>query len=560
MAKYPIGIDIQTTRSGTGAQAVENDLRDIRQSAEEVRAALDRASDEMIGGPQDRARLTEMADKLDKVAVKGEQLAVVQNKGARSTRNTNLAFLEFSRAVEDAQYGIRGVLNNIPQMVLLMGGSGGLAGIISIAAVSMSQLFTQLTKVEEKLPEATERLEELKQGLVDIHEEIGRENFEGYLKRFNAMDAILARENTALAANVKLLSEKRKGQLAIAAIQDDIDLKLVAQRELSDPNYTPSQATSDRDAISRRKIQRELGEVEASAQDQITQVTEARLQTLKDIAKTEQDILAHDQQTEKIKAELADLRTQEVEAARLRKQAEDYREKNKGFIAASREFMSGGGVGLLGLAGDNDSMERNRVAARSSDQAASLTLNAEDAARLNQITIKELPSVEAATESAKSKLTELEQELKDRDQDIRLVGNETDVLIENARGMADQQTKLAEIETTNRELSQGAQEFSASLGQLEGLSKTVSEARQGDKATVETLAALMQEVTADGIVTQQELTRINTIVTQSALQQGQATTETAAAVRNLQEVTRTLMNEVRQMKAGQIQISRTGTR
>ena len=289
-------------------------------------------------------------------------------------------------------------------------------------------------------------------------------------------------------------------------------------------------------------------------------MTEARLQTLKDIAKTEQDILAHDQQTEKIKAELADLRTQEVEAARLRKQAEDYREKNKGFIAASREFMSGGGVGLLGLAGDNDSMERNRVAARSSDQAASLTFTAEDAARLNQITIKELPSVEAATESAKSKLTELEQELKDRDQDIRLVGNETDVLIENARGIADQQTDLAEIETTNRELSQGAQEFSASLGQLEGLSKTVSEARQGDKATVETLAALMQEVTADGIVTQQELTRINTIVTQSALQQGQATTETAAAVRNLQEVTRTLMNEVRQMKAGQIQISRTGTR
>ena len=560
MAKYPIGIDIQTTRSGTGAQAVENDLRDIRQSAEEVRAALDRASDEMIGGPQDLARLAQMADQLDNVAAQGEKVAVVQNKGARSTRDGAGAFLEFSRAVEDAQYGVRGVLNNIPQMVLLMGGGGGLAGIISIAAVSMSQLFTQLTKVEEKLPETTERLEELKQGLVDIHEEIGRENFEGYMKRFNAMDAILRRENTALAANVKLLSEKRKGQLAIAAIQDDIDLKLVAQRELSDPNYTPSQATSDRDAISRRKIQRELGEVEASAQDQITQVTEARLQTLKDIAKTEQDILAHDQQTEKIKAELADLRTQEVEAARLRKQAEDYREKNKGFIAASREFMTGGGVGLLGMAGDNDSMERNRVAARSSDQAASLTLNAEDAARLNQITIKELPSVEASAESAKSKLTELEQELKDRDQDIRLVGNETDVLIENARGIADQQTDLAEIETTNRELSQGAQEFSASLGQLEGLSKTVSEARQGDKATVETLAALMQEVTADGIVTQQELTRINTIVTQSALQQGQATTETAAAVRNLQEVTRTLMNEVRQMKAGQIQISRTGTR
>jgi hypothetical protein len=387
MAKYPIGIDIQTTRSGTGAQAVENDLREIRQKAEEVRVALDGASDKMPGGPKDRARLTEMADKLDKVAVKGEQLAVVQNKGAKSTRHGGLAFLEFSRAV----------------------------------------------------------------------------------------------------------------------------------------------------AISRRKIQRELEEVEASAQDQITQVTEARLQTLKNIAKTEQDILAHDQQTEKIKAELNELRVKEAEAARLNKRADD--------------ALDGPIDKIMGR--DNALADRNN---------ASQWFSADDSARLNQIVKAELPGVQAATESAKSKLTELEQELKDRHQDIRLVGNETDVLIENARGIADQQTDLAEIETTNRELSQGAQEFSASLGQLEGLSKTVSEARQGDKATVETLAALMQEVTADGIVTQQELTRINTIVTQSALHQGQATTETAAAVRNLQEVTRTLMNEVRQMKAGQIQISRTGTR
>lgn len=47
-----------------------------------------------------------------------------------------MGFLAFTQAVEDAQYGMQGVINNIPQMVMGFGGTAGLAGSLSLAAVA----------------------------------------------------------------------------------------------------------------------------------------------------------------------------------------------------------------------------------------------------------------------------------------------------------------------------------------------------------------------------------------------------------------------------------------
>jgi hypothetical protein len=59
----------------------------------------------------------------------------------------SMGFLAFSQAVEDAQYGIKGVLNNIPQMVMGFGGGMGLAGAISLAAVAAVTLYPHLKRL-----------------------------------------------------------------------------------------------------------------------------------------------------------------------------------------------------------------------------------------------------------------------------------------------------------------------------------------------------------------------------------------------------------------------------
>lgn len=82
-------------------------------------------------------------------------------RGGRGV-NVGQGMLELSRGVEDAQYGIKGILNNIPVLMMALGASGGLAGAVSIAAVAFSVFGKDLMDFsEEKIQFAKQRLQEL---------------------------------------------------------------------------------------------------------------------------------------------------------------------------------------------------------------------------------------------------------------------------------------------------------------------------------------------------------------------------------------------------------------
>jgi hypothetical protein len=68
-----------------------------------------------------------------------------QEQSAKGARNNSVALLQASQAFEDMQYGIRGVLNNIPGLVQSLGMGAGLAGGISIAAVAATSLLPKLS-------------------------------------------------------------------------------------------------------------------------------------------------------------------------------------------------------------------------------------------------------------------------------------------------------------------------------------------------------------------------------------------------------------------------------
>ncbi len=78
------------------------------------------------------------------------QVATANQAAGRSSQKAAMGVLELSRAFEDAQYGMRGVLNNIPGIIQSFGGGAGLAGVISIAAVALSQLI-DMDKIGEQL-------------------------------------------------------------------------------------------------------------------------------------------------------------------------------------------------------------------------------------------------------------------------------------------------------------------------------------------------------------------------------------------------------------------------
>lgn len=75
-------------------------------------------------------------------------------------RDPARALLLASQGIEDAQYGIAGVLNNIPSLIMALGGGAGLAGALSIAAVGASQLWKIIGDGSEEAAETINRLTE----------------------------------------------------------------------------------------------------------------------------------------------------------------------------------------------------------------------------------------------------------------------------------------------------------------------------------------------------------------------------------------------------------------
>lgn len=66
-----------------------------------------------------------------------------------SSEKLGYSILHVAHAIQDAQYGVGAVLNNIPLVVQAFGGGAGLAGGIMIAAVAFDTLYNNWGKVEK---------------------------------------------------------------------------------------------------------------------------------------------------------------------------------------------------------------------------------------------------------------------------------------------------------------------------------------------------------------------------------------------------------------------------
>lgn len=89
----------------------------------------------------------QMLKQMDQAAARMGDLQRQASAAGGGAKNGALGFLAFSQAVEDAQYGIRGVLNNIPQMVMGFGAGAGVAGVLSLAAVAAVSAYSAINKL-----------------------------------------------------------------------------------------------------------------------------------------------------------------------------------------------------------------------------------------------------------------------------------------------------------------------------------------------------------------------------------------------------------------------------
>lgn len=91
-----------------------------------------------------------VAKGMERVEQAARKVDSGNKKASKSSRNLGGAVLEASRAFEDLQYGIRGVLNNIPGLLMQLGVRAGLTGVISAATVAVVVLYDKLSKAKSK--------------------------------------------------------------------------------------------------------------------------------------------------------------------------------------------------------------------------------------------------------------------------------------------------------------------------------------------------------------------------------------------------------------------------
>jgi hypothetical protein len=86
---------------------------------------------------------------VDSTTKSFERLGKTVGGGRSST--LGLGMLAVGQMVDDMQYGFRSIVNNIPQVTYLMGGSAGLAGGIGIAAVAVNLLVNHWDQLIDRM-------------------------------------------------------------------------------------------------------------------------------------------------------------------------------------------------------------------------------------------------------------------------------------------------------------------------------------------------------------------------------------------------------------------------
>lgn len=207
----------------------------------------------------DKARVSEFAfydldASMRKTKNTTESFTAGATKVERASGNAGRSLLLFSQGFEDAQYGIRGVLNNIPGLVMSLGGAAGLAGGLSIAAVGFSILYDWLGQTEEKSADVEEKMEALATRIKTVTEtriETVKDRLstaqEAAVSLRNDLALTKAADAEAATASLDNAEKYRKAQVAInellgIRVNRITEITATAEAEAAERNLAAQQA------------------------------------------------------------------------------------------------------------------------------------------------------------------------------------------------------------------------------------------------------------------------------------------------------------------------------
>lgn len=199
------------------------------------------------------------------------------------------AILQASQFVDDLQYGIRGVMNQIPQLTMAFGGGMGVAGGIQLAVIGISKLYdwmSDTTAQAEELAKKTAmigRVDKVVSGIAEAGATKTREAVAALGKEYERLSSRIknsqgeiaeyyAKQTSALNMRLDLDAERAKG----AALGEGVAERIALRKK---------EAAIE---IEKQREGARMAEVSAKRQEEV--VTEAMKRMREKIARTQANL------------------------------------------------------------------------------------------------------------------------------------------------------------------------------------------------------------------------------------------------------------------------------
>lgn len=242
----------------------------------------------------------EAKQKIDSLNKSTDQLDKGSQKATKSIKNMGQGTLQAAYFFDDLQYGIKGILNNIPGLVIGFGGGAGLAGALSLATLAGAKLYEWLSSTEEKSVDLTKKLEEEREAFKKLKEEVGE------ISRQNNNEQILR----AAIDSAKKIADYRKEEANALKYSLDYRKELIALE---------SGINDDEAEIARLKVEEDF------ANGKLGEGTEAERRRVRLLEGIELDSRARrrNEREESAKLDVSDAVNKRIDAARTAREAQE---------------------------------------------------------------------------------------------------------------------------------------------------------------------------------------------------------------------------------------------
>lgn len=148
-------IRLKVESDSTPVERARKKVAEYRAELSDLQDAFDRGAVHGAQFRQESARLEAQISKaeksLGKIAESSHAVTTAQEGVARGGKGVGQAMLMVSQTMDDAQYGIQGVVNNVPSLLGALGAGAGLAGVAQVAMIGVNYLVEHLDDLERAL-------------------------------------------------------------------------------------------------------------------------------------------------------------------------------------------------------------------------------------------------------------------------------------------------------------------------------------------------------------------------------------------------------------------------